>query len=302
MSTREQLEARWLTEEGKQVATEVSQALFKQASVKTLVQLVTPLPYIEEVAPALDLRGLNTEKQDLGFLWTDFSGAHLEYVYDIRIINGCQMRGTFLDGCYAVNSVFYEDFTRASFVESILQGVRFSDAKAPEANFTRAHLACAWLNRANFQKATFVDADMRFTFCPSADFRGADLSGADLTDASLGFILFDQETRLQGTNLIGTDINDDLRAFALESGAILGENQGAYDLAELDTTVKILRKMNTDGRFDEAIERLIQIRDHIPGHPMYPWISELKPYISQEILDEVLDVDQQAIKTMGYYL
>ena len=302
MSTREQLEARWLTEKGKQVATEVSQALFKQASVDTLVQLVTPLPYIEEVAPALDLRGLPAEERNIEFFMADFSGAHLEYVYDIGLIDGCQMVGTFLDGCYSVNAIFSEDFTRASFVESILQGVRFSDAKAPEANFTRARLAKAWLNRANFQKATFVDADMRFTFCSKSDFRGANLTGADFTDASLRGILFDSETRLQGTNLTGVDMRDEFRAFALESGAILGERQGAYELAELDTTVKILGQTNSDGHLDNAIEQLLQIREHIPGHHTYPWVDELAKYVSEEILQEVIDAEEQAIKTMGYYL
>ena len=112
MATREQLEARWVTEEGKQIAREVNQALFRGTNMDELRQLTTTLPYVEEVAPALDLRGLPAEERNIEFFRTDFSGAHLEYVYDIGLVDGCQMVGTVLDGCYSVNAIFYEDFTR----------------------------------------------------------------------------------------------------------------------------------------------------------------------------------------------
>ena len=78
MSTREQLEARWLTTGGKQVARELSQVLSKRTSMDILRQLTVILPYVEEVTPALDLRGLRIEGQDVEFVWSDFSGARLD--------------------------------------------------------------------------------------------------------------------------------------------------------------------------------------------------------------------------------
>jgi hypothetical protein len=65
-ATREQLEARWETEAGKQLARTLYPLLDVGATtMNELRKMVSHLPFIEEVAPQLDLRALHLPVEDI---------------------------------------------------------------------------------------------------------------------------------------------------------------------------------------------------------------------------------------------
>jgi uncharacterized protein YjbI with pentapeptide repeats len=293
---------RWLTEDGKQRAKKIQRILASGEHLDRLPHLLSSLPYVDEVTPQLDLRGLRLAEQTIDFQAVDLSHAHLEFVHHIGGLWDCQMVGTCFDGCYAINAIFEKDFTSASFVGATLNGSRFTESKLTQANFTDARLITARLNEADCQAALFKSADMRFAYCARADFRAADLRDANLTEAVLGRIQFDEQTLLQGANLTGARMSEDFKAFALRSGAIVRESQGEYALVELDTTVTILRRRNTDHHLDEVLAQLTRMREKLMNTHNYAWIDALSEVVSSELLQEVIEAEERAIKTMGYYV
>lgn len=130
LATREQLIARWETTEGLSLAEEVRQALTPTrkpgkpvatpsggvvALAADLRQRLARLPFADEVAPQLDLRGLHDSNHDLDLIHVDLTGARLDYVYEISIISECKLDAVVLDGCRAINGSFSGDFSQVSF-------------------------------------------------------------------------------------------------------------------------------------------------------------------------------------------
>src|SRR5579875_3583593 len=98
---REQLEERWETAEGQRIAREVRRLLAtgmpgatgpREVTAAELQQLVVSLPFNEEIAPRLDLRGLHLDQESIDlYQASDLSGAHLEYAYEIGAIMATRM-------------------------------------------------------------------------------------------------------------------------------------------------------------------------------------------------------------------
>lgn len=98
------------------------------------------------------------------------------------------------------------------------------------------------------------------------------------------------------------DALEEFKAFALRSGAIVRESQGEYVLVEFDTTLTILRRRNTDHHLDEVLAQLACRREKLMNTYDYAWIDALGEVVSSELLQEVIEAEEQAIKTMGYYV
>lgn len=79
-------------------------------------------------------------------------------------------------------------------------------------------------------------------------------------------------------------------------------SSGEYALIEFDTTVTILRRRNTDHHLDEVLEQLGRMRDKLVNTHNFAWIDALGEVVSAELLQEVIEAEERAIKTMGYYV
>ncbi|GCE10810.1 pentapeptide repeat-containing protein [Tengunoibacter tsumagoiensis] len=319
VATREQLQARWKTPEGIHIAENFRQ-LFERHPVSQdeLQKITTTLPFSKEVAPALDLRGLNlpsevTSRGD-GFILKHLSlpGAHFEYLQDVANIVVCDLQGAIFDEMHTIHSIFGSDFRRASFRKAMLQGVRFWRADLRGATFFQARLAKADFSEVPCQGASFVEADMRFTLCAGTDFRGADLRRANLTESSLGGVLFDEKTLLEGTILRAASIEPELRSYAEKAGAILSAedaNRDEYTLACADALIKAMqeKEYNPDGHLDAALPYMLAYRQKLAQGDSDAWYYELgevlENVVSKETIDEIFEsIYPDAMRLLAYYL
>jgi uncharacterized protein YjbI with pentapeptide repeats len=314
---REQLEERWETAEGQRIAREVRRLLAtgmpgatgpREVTAAELQQLVVSLPFNEEIAPRLDLRGLHLDQESIDlYQASDLSGAHLEYAYEIGAIMATRMVGTVFDACRSTNAIFSADFTSASFVAASLQGVRFWDSILVEADFRQAKLALAEFRDRDCRRASFVEADLRFADLVQADLRGSDFSGANLTEANLSGVKFDEQTRLQGANLRGATLDEQFRAFAQQAGAVLSPetpDPSFYEreLAELAAVIRLLREDNEHGHLDVAIVCLTEQLQRFAHDPTYPWSQEMHKALSPDMEQKVLEYYGEVGRALAYYL
>lgn len=347
-ATREQLEARWETPEGRIIAervcallesglpqedrsrqelsdrpgsrksaqwpgfpVETADALRRPVTMEELQALIAPLPFQEEVAPALDLRGLHLEQGALSLLQDlDLSGAHLEYT-EISSIGASRMVSTIFNHCRSINGMFIADFTEASFVQATLQGVKFLEAILGGANFRQAKLALASLREMDCQHASFVEADLRFIEAWHANLRGANLEGADLTEANLAAadlsgIQFNEQTRVQGANLHDALLDEPFRRFAEQHGGLLREDQELsfteQERAELAAIIRLLKEDNEQGRLDPAITCLEEQAQRFARDSGYPWAEEAQKALTPELMQEVMERYAQVSRALAYYL
>lgn len=319
-ATREQLIARWDTSEGKQLARTVSIALENPSTtLEELLNLVQGFPLVEEVAPHLDLRGLHLPPEDgdeyIHIMALTLPGARFDFLPDLGNIIDCNLEGAVFDGMQCIRSFFKSDFSHASFVEASLKGVLLNRANLSGANFHQARLATAQFRHANCAGVSFVGADMRFSECPDADFRGADLTDVDLTESVLVDILFDGQTKLQGTRLRGASMSDDFRAFAQQAGVTLSTQEEddaipfpAMHLAYVDGLITILQEkaFNLDGHLDVALPYVRAHRDKLAQDPTYDWstllVWQLSDELSEDIANEVLELYDEVISKFAYYV
>jgi uncharacterized protein YjbI with pentapeptide repeats len=321
-ATREQLEARWEADEGKRLARTLYPLLDVGATtMNELKQMVNQLPFIEEVAPQLDLRGLHLLAEEIlmdEFIvikHMDLSGARFDYLRHVGNIVSCRMHGTVFDEMSCINGIFGSDFSHASFVKATLQGVRFWRGQVSGANFHQARLGLADFSEIACDGASFVEADMRFSDLDKADVRGTDFRGANLNGSGLRGILFDEQTRVQGANLRDASMDEDFRTFAQRGGAIINtsENQTPdYDLACVDALIAVMQEeeYNEDGHLDPVLPYVLAQREklaHSEERPSYPWRDELgdelEKAFSEDLLNEVFDVlAPEGMRLLAYYL
>jgi uncharacterized protein YjbI with pentapeptide repeats len=300
MATKQQLKKRWKTEEGQHRSRLVMGALQRGATQDELRSLIGDIPFFDEVAPALDLRGIEFER-GLSLLNLDLAGARLDGAHLLGNISGCRMTGAVLDGVKALNVAFEHDFTGVSMVGASLKGVWFFRTDLTGADLSRAQLQSAHFRETHCIEAKLVGAKMRFAHCAGADFSGADLSGADLTGAALGSVRFDERTRLAGADLTGASMDEDLRAFAKQAGAILGAATGAYALAEFDAAFKVLRRRNAGGRFDAVLARMSELRQELVRDGSFDWGTKLAGEFPPDVMSEVADAVGEGGSNLSYY-
>lgn len=315
---REQLIARWETAEGKALAEEALQALRSPAGAKpgpikaldaAFLQRLQTLPFVAEVAPQIDLRGLHLDQRDIDFNERDLSGVRLDYAFPINFISDCRVAGTIFDHTYSVyGSFLQEDLQEISLVGASFRGAVFSRANLSKANLQGARLALANLTHANCSQANMQGADVRFSDANHANLCGADLREASFTESNLGAVAFDEQTLIQGADLRGCNLSDDFRTFARQRGALLTDEQtsSAKELARLDATLKHLRQNNIDGHLNVAITLVQAAREKFEQDPDYPYYQGMEEAFAQagspQLLDEVMRVWMEASKALAHFL
>lgn len=314
-ATREQLIARWETAEGRDLAEEVQLAVnptrtrnltsdIRMPFPDNLRQRLAGLPFVDEVAPRLDLRGVHTAQNDLFLIQIDLAGAHLEYAR-LGLIKNVRLDGAILDDCVAINSAFSGNLSQVSLAGATLNGVKFRKIDLTRSQLQGARLVKTELREAVCSEASFLGADLRFSDCLRADFRGADLREVDFTEASLKDIRFNEQTRLRGAKLQGAKMRDDFRAFAQQAGAQLGEFQNAQNFAELDVTIKMLQG-SENPRMLAALPILRSVRADLARTPEQDWSDAVSEALANagysDLVEEVFDAWGDSGKAMGYYI
>lgn len=144
-ATREQLIARWETSDGQQLAELAYEVLYPSQSsprpgfIKpldpALVQRLRSLPFTEEVAEQVDLRGLHLEGKTLNFKDIDLSNVRLDYAFPIDIIRNCRVAGAVFDRAFSVYGTFpKQDLSGISLVGASFNGGIFYEANLSSAN------------------------------------------------------------------------------------------------------------------------------------------------------------------------
>jgi len=146
-ATPEQLRDRWLTRDGRRVLMLVLEAIQAGREWKNLLG---GLPYVEEVANGLDLRGANLNGVSL-------SGSHLDEV----------------------------DLSGASLLQADLSHCNMPGAKLRDAVLDRSDLQGAVLRWADLRGAKLRNADLREADLRAVRFDAADIRRADLREANV---------------------------------------------------------------------------------------------------------------------
>lgn len=318
-ATREQLIARWETPDGQQLAELACEVLYPSQSNPSLglikpldpalVQRLRSLPFAEEVAEQVDLRGLHLEGKALHFKDTDLSNVRLDYAFPIDIINNCRVAGAVFDRAFSVYGTFpRQDLSGISLADASFNGGMFYLANLSGANLQGAHLALTNLSYVNGSQAIFIGADLRFSDVHHVDFSGADLREADFTEANVGDVTFDAQTRVQGANFRGASLSDDFRTFARQRGAQLDDTitNSAKELVQLDATLQELQRNNTDGHLDEVIALVKAERDKFERDPDYPYYQGMEEAFaragSPQWIDEVMETWMNTGKRLAHFL
>jgi uncharacterized protein YjbI with pentapeptide repeats len=317
-ATREELIARWETDEGKTLAGGALQALHSSTRARpgpikpldtAFLQQLQTLPFVAEVAPQIDLRGLHLEGKLLGLEERDLSSVRLDYAFPIHFISNCRVNGAILDYTFSVYGSFLRaDLQGISLAGASFQGGSFTRANLSEANLQGTRLALADLALANCSRANCSGADLRFSDAHDANLCGADLREADFTESNLGDVIFDAQTLVQGANFKGALLSDDFRAFAQQAGALLNEGQtyAARGLAQFDAALTHLRRNNLDGHLDTAIALIQTERETFARDPDYPYYEGIANTFAQAgitpLMHEVMEIWEDASKALAHFL
>ncbi|HEY1349878.1 MAG TPA: pentapeptide repeat-containing protein [Ktedonobacteraceae bacterium] len=318
LANREALIARWETDEGKILAREALQVLRSPAGARpgpirpldtAFLQRLQTLPFVEEIAPQIDLRGLHLEGKLLGLEERDLAGVRLDYAFPLHFISNCRVNGAIFDYTFSVYGSFLRaDLQGISLVGASLRGGSFTRADLREANLQGTRLALADLAQANCTRANFSGADMRFSDMHDANVCGADLREADFTESNLGDVIFDTRTLVQGANFKGTLVSDDFRAFAQQAGALLNEGQtySARELARFDAALTHVRRNNLDGHLDRAIVLMQAEREKFALDPDYPYYEGIDDAFARvgltPLINEVMELWEDASKALAHFL
>ncbi len=273
---KDPLASRWKTPAGKVAVRAIEQALRAGTNVDELKGSVKDLPAVDEVAPALDLRGIAlpelvaARKSDLP--GTRFDGAKLNWVF-----GGSVLREAVFDRAEGRNVDFGGcDLSGASFQDANLPGGVFYGAKLVDTNLARIKMRSGQLKAADCRRANFESADLRLVWAADADLRGANLAKAQLVGASLGGAKWDEATRCTDAEfgLEGTPAT--LAAHALAQGARLRSEKADWELALLDATSVALKNENERGKLDGLIDRIAAVRPQVERDHAFNWFAPVQ--------------------------
>ncbi|MGH2391611.1 MAG: pentapeptide repeat-containing protein, partial [Chloroflexota bacterium] len=138
MATKRSLVSRWASSEGQVRANAIADALKRGTTAAELTKILAGFDCTDEVAPALDLRGIQfTDFVPLRYL--DLTGTRLDHAGVEGYIKNCRLADAVLDGFRAENAYMDGDLHGASFVNAYLKGCRFY-ADLTGTNFSGANL------------------------------------------------------------------------------------------------------------------------------------------------------------------
>jgi hypothetical protein len=281
-ATKSSLTSRWKTPAGKVAVRAIANALRAGTSVDELKGYVKGLPGVDEVAPALDLRGIAlpelvaARKSDLS--GARFDGARLNWVFGGSILNGAvfdraEGRNVDFGGC---------ELARSSFRDANLPGAIFFSAKLPDANLAGIKLRSGQLKAADCRRARFEGADLRLVWAADADLRGADLTKAQLVGASLGGAKWDEATRCADAEFGVEGTPAALAAHALAQGARLRSEKPDWELALLDATSAALRSEDRAGNLEAPLRRLTEVRPQVKRDHTFNWFAAVQEVATAE--------------------
>lgn len=299
MTKDKELIVRWRSRVGKIAVRALADGLRAGESQRQLHHYVSDLERVDEVAPALDLRGIvipdliGIATRDLS--GTRFDGATLQWNF-----SGCSLRAAVFDQAKGRNVDFGGcDLTGSSFVHADLPGAIFFQSKLREANLTRASLHDGQLKGADCRDAKFIHADLRRVWAAEADLRGADFSEANLIGASLGRAQWDDATNFHGAKLTHEGTPAEIRAKAIVEGASIGSEKADWQLALLDATRAALKMDKSSGRAEAIVQRLAELRPQLKKDPQLLWTNVLKKELDEEQWRELQSAVRKAASNMG---
>lgn len=307
MATKQQLIARWETQEGQQKVESLYQYFKVPAKLSVTLEqlhtLVDSLPYTDEVAPNLDWRGLHLGK-DIYIRDLDLPRVRLDYSALRGNLHDGNWSGAVFDGADVTSLSFGLDLTRASFIKVNARKVRFTQSTLTGANFSEAKLIGAYLNKVPCNGANFSNADMRDSSCLGTDLRGANLTGTNLVRASLGHVLFDASTKIEGANFTGTSLSENFKAFVVERGGQPNpyEKPPDYDLAVFDATIALVQEGNKNGFLDQLLAVLTTIRQQLHDNPQYDWEPFVEASLPAHLQDLFYEVYEEGMGQAEYYM
>jgi uncharacterized protein YjbI with pentapeptide repeats len=291
MATKQQLIARWETPEGQQIVEDLYRTFTTGVTIEQLHAIVSALPYVDEVAPHLDLRGFHLGK-NIFVHNLDLPGVRLDYSSLGGNLSDGNWSGAVFDGANVTRLSFELDLTGASFVKANARKTWFMKSLLNKANFSEAKLIGAHLDDVPCNSANFSGADMREAMCAGCDFRGANLSHANLSSAVFGGVLFDDSTQIQGANFTGTSLSKDFRAFVTEHGEQpKPRDDSDAEQATIAATVDLVQEQvqagNLERRLGEAVlAALATVQQRLNNDPHYDWEScvEILPATEKAII------------------
>lgn len=279
MTAAKELKARWQTSAGIDALAQVIKGLTDN-DPETLRRAVQHLPFVEEVASAIDLRGIvlplngfsnrtalplvcDHAKIDWNFSFCDLQGGSFERATLKRVkLIGCQLAGV--------------SFVRANVADASMQKTNVSGCA-----FTYAKMRGTRLAEADCRNARFEGADMRSVWLARSDLRGADFRGVNMTSSTFGGVTFDETTRFDGATVSVEGFDPPLLAQARAQGAILNSTMDGFYLNFVDVTLIVLRDMNrAGGHYSDTIRKLEALRPKVEAEASFDWSTALAEQVS----------------------
>jgi uncharacterized protein YjbI with pentapeptide repeats len=299
---RKRLRARWKTAAGRIAAGAIENGLRAGASQQELGGYVRDLPHADEVAPALDLRGIELP-QLIAVRTRDLTSARLDGAVLNWSFGGSDLRDARFDGAQGHNVHFGGcPLTGASFVDARLPGAIFLKADLQRAEMRGIHMRGGQLKDADCRGAILRGADLRMVWAAGADLRGADLRDANLVGASLGGAQWDEQTRWEGARLSVEGTPAELRAQAIAQGVSVESEKAEWHLALLDATREALKGEIRDAELAGVLKRVDELRPLVQADPTIRWANVLRDELPQRTWQAVQRAVQQAASNMGSYL
>ena len=242
--------------------------------------LVSPVP--KKSRPALDLRGIELPNL-VSVARIDLSGSRFDFARMNWNFGGSILRGAVFNGAEGRNVDFGGcDLHSSFFIKARLPGAVFYGANLQDADLSGIGMRGGQLKDAVCRNAKFTGSDLRMVWAADADLRGADLREANLVGASLGGVLWDSKTRLDGAQLSVEGTPADLRTHALAQGASVRSEKPEWQLNLIDATLRALESETHDAGSKRIMERLRAIRPEVERDPGFLWANALRPEIDGE--------------------
>lgn len=275
-STKPSLISRWKTPAGKIAVRAIEHALRAGTTVDELKGYVKRLPGVDDVAPALDLRGLALPEL-VAARKSDLSGARLDEAKLTWVFGGSTLRGAVFDRTEGKNTDFGGcDLTGASFQDANLPGAVFFGAQLVDANLARIKMRSGQLKAADCRRANFEGADLRLVWAADADLRGANLTKAQLVGASLGGVIWDETTRCANAEFGLEGTPGTFAAHALAQRAQFRSEKTDWELSLLDATRVALQNDDEGRKLEPLIKRLAEVRPQVERDHTFNWVAPVQ--------------------------
>jgi uncharacterized protein YjbI with pentapeptide repeats len=302
MTSTKNLRSRWKTTSGKIAARAVENALRHGSDIDELHGYTAGMPYIDEVAPNLDLRGIELPNL-VAVRASDLSGVRFDAAQMNWNFGGCTLRKAVFDRANGHNVDFGGcDLSGGSLVGARLPGAIFYGARLIDSDLSGIRMHSGQLKGADCRGAKFVGADLRMVWAADADIRGADFREANLVGASLGRVKWNETTRFEGAQMSWEGTPTGISTQAIAQGAKLTSEKAEWQLGLVDATRKVLEERNRSGKLTRIVRRMETLRLDVERDPQTLWANKLQKELSEKEWREFQEAVQTAASNMGVFL